>query len=348
MSRSSHDGGGDPAQGRRPPTGAKGSTFDPASPRVDDHIGRTPVIRLTRVVEPDMAEVWVKLEGMNPAGSIKDRTARAMVDDGEARGLLEPGGTIVEPTSGNTGIGLAQVAAARGYHLILCLPSSMSSERKITLLSYGAELVLTDPERRMLAAMERAEELEAELGAFYPNQFANPANPRIHYRTTGPELWNDMEGDLDAFVYGSGTGGTISGVGRYLKEQDPSVRVVAVEPARSAVISGRDRGSHDFQGMGPGFIPPNLDLDVLDDVRPQWEEDAFPLARRLVREEGLFLGMSSGAIVLAALQTARALGPGHRVAAISPDSGARYLSTSLYSDSENPTSPDEGPGEDAM
>lgn len=305
----------------------------PAAPRVDDHIGHTPVVRLTRVVEPGMAEVWVKLEGLNPAGSIKDRTARALVDDGEARGLLHPGGTIVEPTSGNTGIGLAQIAAARGYRLILCLPSSMSEERVLTLQSYGAELVLTDPERRMLAAIEKAEELEKELGAYYPNQFSNPANPRVHYETTGPELWRDMEGDLDVFVYGSGTGGTITGVGRYLKEQDAGVRVVAVEPGRSAVISGKERGHHQFQGMGPGFIPDNLDLSLLDDVRTQWEEEAFPFARRLAREEGLFLGMSSGAIILTAVQIARDLGPGHRVAAISPDSGARYLSTPLFHDS---------------
>jgi cysteine synthase A len=215
----------------------------------------------------------------------------------------------------------------------------MSDERKLTLKSFGAELVLTDPERRMLAAIERAEELEQELGAFYPNQFANPANPRIHYETTGPELWHDLGGRIDAFVYGSGTGGTITGVGRYLKERDPNIHVVAVEPARSAVISGQERGHHEFQGMGPGFIPANLDLSVVDEVRPQWEEEAFPLARRLVREEGLFLGMSSGAIVLAALQVARQLGPGHRVAAISPDSGARYLSTSLYADESDPEGP---------
>ena len=300
------------------------------SPRVDDRIGRTPLVRLQRVIESEMAEVWVKLEGMNPGGSIKDRTARAMIDDAEVRGALRPGGTIVEPTSGNTGIGLAQIAASRGYRLMLCLPASASDERKLTLVSYGAELVLTDPERRMLAAMEKAEELEREMPAFYPNQFSNPANPRVHYETTGPELWRDMRGDIDVFVYGSGTGGTITGVGRYLKEQDPKVQVVAVEPARSAVISGEERGQHEFQGMGPGFIPENLDLEVLDDVRPQWEEDAFPLARRLAREEGLFLGMSSGAIVLTALDVARELGPGHRVAAISPDTGARYLSTSLF------------------
>ena len=289
-----------------------------------------PLVRLQTVTGSEMAEVWVKLEGMNPGGSIKDRTARAMIDDAEVRGALRPGGTIVEPTSGNTGIGLAQIAASRGYRLMLCLPASASDERKLTLVSYGAELVLTDPERRMLAAMERAEELERDLPAFYPNQFSNPANPRVHYETTGPELWRDMGGDIDVFVYGSGTGGTITGVGRYLKEQDPKVQVVAVEPARSAVISGGERGQHEFQGMGPGFIPDNLHLEVLDDVRTQWEEDAFALARRLAREEGLFLGMSSGAIVLAALDVARELGPGHRVAAISPDTGARYLSTSLF------------------
>lgn len=306
------------------------STRPVRSPRVDDHIGGTPLVQLRNVVEPGMGEVWVKLEGMNPAGSIKDRTARAMVDDAEERGVLRPGGTIVEPTSGNTGIGLAQIAASRGYRLILCLPESMSDERKLTLASYGAELVLTDPERRMLAAIEKAEELELELGAFYPNQFSNPANPRIHYETTGPEIWRGMDGRLDAFVYGSGTGGTITGVGRYLKEQDPAVRVIAVEPARSAVISGGERGHHDFQGMGPGFIPDNLDLAILDGVRPQWEEDAFPLVRRLAREEGLFLGMSSGAILLAALDLARELGPGRRITAIAPDDGARYLTTPLF------------------
>jgi cysteine synthase A len=289
-----------------------------------------------------MAEIWIKLEGQNPAGSIKDRTARALVDDGEARGRLLPGGTIVEPTSGNTGSGLAQIAAVRGYRLVLTLPASVSEERILTLRSFGAELVLTDPERRMLAAIEKAEELEGALGAYYPNQFANPANPRVHYETTGPELWQDMGGGIDAFVYGSGTGGTISGVGRFLKEQNPAVRVVAVEPARSPVISGGDRGPHDFQGMGPGFIPANLDLSIVDEIRPQWEEEAFPLARRLAREEGLFLGMSSGAIVLAALQVARLLGEGHRVAAISPDSGARYLSTALFSDSRLGTSSNGG------
>ena len=297
---------------------------------IDATIGRTPVVQLTRIVEPGMADVFVKLEGMQPAGSIKDRTALGMIVDAEKRGVLHPGDTIVEPTSGNTGIGLAQVAAARGYKLILCLPSSMSDERKRTLLAFGARLVLTDPERRMLAAIEEAERISAETGAWMPNQFANPANPRVHYETTGPEIWTQMDRRIDAFVYGSGTGGTISGVGRFLKEQRKDTLVVAVEPARSPVLSGGERGQHQFQGMGPGFVPPNFDRTVVDRVMQAWEETAFPNARRLAREEGLFVGMSSGAIVWAALELARELGPGHRVACISPDSGARYLTTSLF------------------
>ena len=298
--------------------------------RIDALIGTTPIVRLSRLVGEDDAEVWVKLEGISPGGSIKDRTALGMILDAEERGVLKPGGVIVEPTSGNTGIGLAQIAAARGYRLILCLPSSMSEERKRTLRAYGAELVLTDPQRRMLAAIEEAERIRDELGAWMPNQFDNPANPRIHYDITGPELWAQMDGRVDAFVYGSGTGGTISGVGRFLKERNPSVIVMAVEPARSPVLSGGERGEHQFQGMGPGFVPPNFDRSVVDRIQPAWEEDAFPIARRLSREEGLFVGMSSGAIVWAALRLARELGPGKRIATISPDSGARYLSTSLF------------------
>ena len=301
--------------------------------RVDGVIGRTPMVRLERVVERTMGEVWVKLEGLNPGGSIKDRTALGMIQDAEARGLLQPGGTIVEPTSGNTGIGLAQVASARGYKLILCIPSSMSEERLRTLAAYGAHVVLTDPERRMLAAIEEAERIRDETGAWMPNQFANPANPRIHYETTGPEIWEQMEGRLDAFVYGSGTGGTISGVGRYLKEQDPRVRIIAVEPGRSPVLSGGDRGTHQFQGMGPGFVPANFDRSVVDRIVLAWEEDAFPLVRRMAREEGIFAGMSSGAIVWAAMKIARELGTSSRVACIAVDTGARYLTTVLFAPS---------------
>jgi cysteine synthase len=308
----------------------------PSGHRVDAVIGRTPVVRLERVATPEMAEVWIKLEGANPGGSIKDRTALGMILDAEARGVLKPGDTIVEPTSGNTGIGLAQVASARGYRLILCLPDSASDERKRTLEAYGAELVLTDPERRMLAAIEAAERIRDETGAWLPNQFSNPANPRIHYETTGPELWAQLDGQIDAFVYGSGTGGTITGVGRFLKEQRSDILVIAVEPARSPVLSGGTRGQHQFQGMGPGFIPDNLDRSVLDRVIPVWEEDAFPVARRLAREEGLFVGMSSGAIAFAALQVATALGAGKRVAMIAPDTGARYLSTVLFSADDSP------------
>lgn len=306
---------------------------------VDAAIGRTPMVRLRRVVEPDWAEIWVKLEGMNPGGSIKDRTALGMILDAEQRGVLAPGGTIVEPTSGNTGIGLAQVAAARGYRLILALPSQMSEERKRTLLAYGAELVLTDPERRMLAAIEEAESIRDRLGAWMPNQFANPANVEVHYRMTGPELWDQMDGRIDAFVYGSGTGGTISGVGRFLKEQDPRVKVISVEPARSPVLSGGERGQHQFQGMGPGFVPANFDRSVVDEIRTVWEEDAFPLARRLMREEGLFVGMSSGGIAWVARQVARELGAGARVAMIAPDSAARYLSTALFEETPPPAAP---------
>lgn len=289
------------------------------------------MVRLERIVEPDMGEVWVKLEGMNPGGSIKDRTALGMILDAEECGQLLPGGHIVEPTSGNTGIGLAQVAAARGYQLTLTIPSSMSEERLRTLRAYGAQLVLTDPERRMLAAIEEAERIREATGAWMPNQFANPANPRIHYTTTGPEIWQQMDQRIDVFVYGSGTGGTISGVGRFLKERRRTIQVIAVEPARSPVLSGGVRGAHQFQGMGPGFVPPNLDRSVVDRVIQAWEEDAFPLARRLAHDEGIFVGMSSGAIVWAAMHVARELGPRARVACIAPDSGARYLTTALFS-----------------
>ncbi|GGS19238.1 cysteine synthase A [Deinococcus knuensis] len=297
---------------------------------IESLIGHTPLLQLKRVTGPDMADVFVKLEGQNPGGSIKDRTALGLVEDAERRGLLKPGGTIVEPTSGNTGIGLAQVAAAKGYKLILCMPAQMSEERKRTLAAYGAELILTDPQRRMLAAIEEAEAIAERTGAVMMGQFTNPANPAVHEATTGPELWEQMDGRIDAFVYGSGTGGTISGVGRYLKRMNPDVQIIACEPARSNVLSGGERGDHGFQGMGPGFIPQNLDRSVLDGVVQVWEEDAYPLARRLAQEEGIFVGMSSGAMAWAALDVARRLGPGKRVATIACDTGARYLTTSLF------------------
>ena len=300
---------------------------------VDQLIGHTPLVRLERVPLPDSGEVWVKLEGQNPGGSIKDRTALSMVLDAEARGVLKAGGTIVEPTSGNTGIGLAQVAAARGYKLILCMPAQMSEERKRTLRAYGATLILTDPERRMTAAIEEAQRIVNETpSAWMPNQFENPANPLIHYQTTGPEIWAQMDGRIDAFLYGSGTGGTISGTGRFLKEQNPHIQIIALEPARSPVLSGGERGQHGFQGMGPGFIPKNLDRSLLDGIVTILEEDAFPFARRLAREEGLFVGMSSGGNIWAAVQKARELGVGKRVVTIACDTGARYLTTELFED----------------
>lgn len=299
---------------------------------LDSYIGKTPLVKLFKVVEPGMAEVWIKLEGFNPAGSIKDRTAKGMIDDAEQRGILTPGSkqTIVEPTSGNTGIALAFLAAVRGYRCIIVLPDSMSEERKRTLLAYGAKLEFTPGELRMQGAIPRAQEIAEELGAWMPNQFENPANPQTHYRSTGPELWQEMQGRIDAFVWASGTGGSISGIGRYLKEQNPKVKVIAVEPARSAVISGREKGQHKFQGMGPGFIPGNLDLSILDGTKMVYEEDAFPLARRLAREEGHFIGMSSGATVWAALEVARELGPGKVVVCLAADSAARYVSTELF------------------
>lgn len=299
---------------------------------IDRLIGNTPILQLRHHVTPEMAEVHVKLEGLNPGGSIKDRTALGMVLDAEEKGLLQPGGRIVEPTSGNTGIGLAQVAAARGYHLTLTMPAQMSEERKRTLRAYGAELILTDPQTRMQGAIEEAERIARETGAWMPNQFNNPANPLTHYRTTGPEIWAQMEGRVDAFVYGSGTGGTIMGTGRFLKEQNPDLLLIAAEPARSNVLSGGQRGEHGFQGMGPGFVPGNMDLALLDDIIQVWEEDAFPLARELAQHEGLFVGMSSGGMVLAALEVARRLGPGKRVVTIACDTGARYLSTTLFSE----------------
>ena len=302
--------------------------------RFDALIGNTPIVKLTSVTEPDMAEVWMKLEGQNPAGSIKDRTALGLISDAEERGVLTPGSsqTIIEPTSGNTGIGLAFLAAVRGYRCVIVLPDSMSEERKRTLRAYGAELVFTPGHMRMQGAIPKAQELAEENGWFMPNQFENPANPRYHERVTGPELWRQMQGRIDAFVWASGTGGSISGMGRYLKSQNPKLKVYAVEPARSAVMNGFERGQHGFQGMGPGFLPGNLDIDMLDGCRMVYEEDAYPLARRLAKEEGIFIGMSSGATAYAALQVARELGPGKVVACLAADTAARYISTSLFAE----------------
>ena len=316
---------------------AEPSDADPPVRRIDALIGSTPIVRLRSVVDEEMAEVWLKLEGFNPAGSIKDRTALGLIQDGEERGILAPGRgqRIVEPTSGNTGIGLAFLSAVRGYRCTIVLPDTMSVERVKTLRAYGAELVFTPGELRMQGAIPRAQELVEELGAWMPNQFENPANPRYHQRVTGPELWAQMQGRIDAFVWASGTGGSISGIGRHLKEKRPDVQVVAVEPARSAVLSGGERGSHGFQGMGPGFVPANLDVDVLDDVIAVWEEDAFPLVHRLLREEGISVGMSSGATVHAALQVARTLGPEKVVLALAADGAERYLSTELFEDDTN-------------
>jgi len=306
-----------------------------AAPKMlDAFVGNTPVVKLAKVVTPEMAEVWVKLEGQNPAGSIKDRTALGMILDAEERGVLTPGSgqRIVEPTSGNTGIGLAFIAAIRGYRCTIVLPDTMSEERKRTLLAYGAELVFTPGELRMQGAIPKAQEIAEETGAWMPNQFENPANPRHHHRVTGPEFWRQVQGRVDAFVWASGTGGSISGVGRYFKEQNPAIKVHAVEPARSAVINGHERGQHKFQGMGPGFIPANLDVNLLDGAIMAWEEDAFPLVRRLAREEGIFVGMSSGATVWAALEKARELGPGKVVVCLAADTAARYMSTELFAD----------------
>jgi cysteine synthase len=301
---------------------------------LDQMIGNTPIVRLFKVVEPGMAEVWVKLEGQNPAGSIKDRTATGLILDAEERGILKPGSgqVIVEPTSGNTGIGLAFLAAIRGYRCIIVLPDTMSEERKRTLSAYGAELEFTPGHLRMLGAIPRAQEIAAEIGGYMPNQFENPANPRYHYQVTGPEIWKQMQGRLDAFVWGSGTGGSISGIGKYLKEQNKKIKVYAVEPARSAVINGYERGPHKFQGMGPGFIPKNLDIAMLDACKMVYEEDAFPLGRRLAREEGVFIGMSSCATVYAALTVARELGPGKVVLCLAADSAARYMTTELFAE----------------
>ena len=300
----------------------------------DQLIGRTPLLELTRLERAEglEARLLAKLECFNPAGSVKDRVARAMIGDGEARGLLKPGGTIIEPTSGNTGIGLAAVAAARGYRVIIVMPETMSVERRRLMAAYGAELVLTPGAQGMAGAIQRAEELAREIpGSFIPGQFANPANPAAHRATTGPEIWADTEGRVDVFVAGVGTGGTITGVGEYLKSQNPGLRVVAVEPASSPVLSQGRAGKHGIQGIGAGFVPQALNTAVYDEILPVEDGDAFDTARRLGRTEGVLAGISSGAALWAALRIAkRPESRGKTIVALLPDGGDRYLSTALF------------------
>lgn len=293
-------------------------------------IGHTPLLCLKNVELP--ATILVKAEGMNPGGSAKDRVALNMVEDAEKRGLLSHGGTIIEPTSGNTGVGLAMVAAARGYQCILVMPDSMSIERRRLLSAYGAQVVLVEGSLGMAGCVAKAEELHREMpGSIIAGQFTNPANPEAHYRTTGPEIWADTQGKIDVFVAGVGTGGTISGVGRYLKEQNPAVRIVAVEPAASPLLTKGYAAPHPLQGIGANFVPDTLDQRVIDEIIPVEGEDAFAAARMLARQEGILAGVTSGAAVWAAMQLAkRSEYEGKTIVALLPDSGERYLSTGLF------------------
>jgi len=303
------------------------ATTSTCSRSVLDLIGSTPVVRLTRLPGKDDAEIWGKLESLNPGGSVKDRICRSMIEDAEDKGLLKPGGTIVEPTSGNTGIGLALVAAVKGYRLVLTMPDTMSEERRNLLVAYGARLILTPDTKGMGGAIRRAEELLNEHPDFYmPQQFTNPANPAAHKRTTAVELVSQL-GQVDAFVSGVGTGGTITGVGEVLREQNPSVRIYAVEPAASPVLSNGEPGYHKIQGIGAGFVPPVLNTRIYDEVITVSDEDAAATTKRLAVEEGIFVGISSGANCFAAMQVATAMGKGQRVATMLCDSGERYLST---------------------
>ena len=299
-------------------------------------IGKTPLLELRNLEQAEglEARILAKLEYFNPAGSVKDRIAKAMIDDAEARGLLNKDSVIIEPTSGNTGIGLASVAAARGYRIIIVMPETMSVERRQLMKAYGAELVLTEGAKGMKGAIATAEELAKEIpGGFIPGQFVNPANPAAHRATTGPEIWADTDGEVDLFVAGVGTGGTVTGVGRYLKEQKPSVRVIAVEPASSPVLSGGAPGAHKIQGIGAGFVPDVLDTAIYDEILPVENEDAFAAAREVGRREGVLVGISSGAALFAAITAAsRPENEGKTVVVLFPDGGDRYLSTALYAE----------------
>lgn len=299
-------------------------------------IGRTPLLELTHIEQAHAleAKLVAKLEFFNPAGSVKDRIAKAMIDDAEAKGLLKPGAVIIEPTSGNTGIGLASVAAAKGYRIILTMPETMSVERRQIMKAYGAELVLTEGAKGVKGAIAKAEELAKEIpNSFTPGQFTNPANPATHKATTGPEIWADTDGRVDYFVAGVGTGGTITGVGQYLKEQAPHVKVIAVEPKDSPVLSKGHSGAHKIQGIGAGFVPDTLDTTVYDEIIPVANDDAFATGKEIGRLEGVLVGISSGAAVWAALQIARRPeAKGKIIVALLPDTGDRYLSTPLFAD----------------
>ena len=302
----------------------------------DQLIGKTPLLELTRLEQKHglAARILAKVEAFQPAGSVKDRVAKAMLDDGEAKGLLTPGTVIIEPTSGNTGIALAALAAARGYRLILVMPETMSVERRQLMKAYGAELVLTEGTKGMKGAIAKADELAREIpGSFIPGQFVNAANPKAHFDTTGPEIWQDTDGQVDWFVAGVGTGGTITGVGQYLKSRNAAVRVAAVEPKSSAVLSTGVAGAHKIQGIGAGFVPQVLDTQVYDEIIPVTNEDAFALGREIGHTEGVLVGISSGAAVWAALQIAqRPESVGKTIVVLLPDTGDRYLSTPLFAE----------------